>query len=168
MKLNTIQNYSTVNKLVRHTPKAPFLAVIPAVALGWNFEQTKTNLKKLVPNVDEIFRGKEVEGPNTSKQNSSWMEQSKIIGINPRALGSYFDIVKYAMTFPEDSIHLLPMFEQGCNKSLYAPVNFKLSDEFLDKELVQRGFDTPEKQLKLNNFCFYFISKFVGMNLRIF
>lgn len=164
MKLNTIQNYSTVNKLVRHTPKAPFLAVIPAVALGWNFEQTKTNLKKLVPNVDEIFRGKEVEGPNTSKQNSSWMEQSKIIGINPRALGSYFDIVKYAMTFPEDSIHLLPMFEQGCNKSLYAPVNFKLSNEFLDKELAQRGFDTPEKQLKLTINLLHALGKNVGMD----
>jgi len=143
-----------------------YYEIEPKEALKWSFNESLDNLGALIgkDNLAQILNGKEVKSPAYSKKDSSWLKQSNIIGINPRALGSYFDIVKYAMTFPEDAIHLLPLFEQGCTASLYAPVNFKLSEEFLDKDLARLGFKTPESQLKLTVNLLHALGKNVGFD----
>ena len=147
--------------------KNTYYEVEPQTAQNWNFNEACERLKGLITEKefnDIIYRNKTVLSPNSKEKNGYWLHQSKIIGVNPRAIGTYFDIVKYTMTFPEDSIHLLPLFEQGCNKSLYAPINFKLSEEFMDKDLTRLGFDTPEKQLKLTVNLLHALGKNVGMD----
>ncbi len=144
----------------------PYFEVTPESALNWDFNTSLKALQTLIGKneVQNIFQGKSIQAPHQNDRNSEWLKQSKVVGINPRAIGSYFDIVKYAMTFPEDSLHLLPLFEQGCQGSLYAPVNFKLSEEFMDKDLTKLGFDTPEKQLKLTMNLLHALNKNVGMD----
>lgn len=144
----------------------PYYKIKPQTALSWDFDETYKALEDLIGNrqLQEIFNGKQIESPHSEEKNSEWIKQSKIIGINPRAIGTYLDVIKYAMTFPEDSIHMLPLFEQGCQGSLYSPINFKLTNEFMDDELTKRGFDSPEKQLKLTINILHALNKNVGMD----
>ena len=143
-----------------------YYEIKPQTALDWDFDTAYKALENLIGKrqTQEIFNGKQIASPHSKELNSEWLKQSKIIGINPRAIGTYFDIVKYAMTFPEDSIHLLPLFESGCLNSLYAPLNFKLSKEFMDDDLSKIGFNTPEKQLKLVIKILHALNKSVGMD----
>lgn len=161
---NSAQSFDFENKL--RTGSNPYYEVTPETALNWDFNTSIEALSNLIGKneVQSIFNGKDVQSPHGNEKTSEWLQQSKVVGINPRAIGSYFDIVKYAMTFPEDSLHLLPLFEQGCQGSLYAPVNFKLTDEFMDKDLEKLGFDTPEKQLKLTINLLHALNKSVGMD----
>lgn len=102
--------------------------------------------------------------PVQNNQNSSWLKKSKIIGINPRIIKTYFNIVKYAMTFPEDTIHIMPLWEVGCDGGIYARTNWKLNSQWLDSKLVDLGYDTPEKQLKLTVNLLHAIGKRVGFD----
>lgn len=144
----------------------PYYKIKPQTALNWDFNTTYKALENLIGSrqVQEIFNGKQVAAPHSKEKNSEWLKQSKIVGINPRAIGTYLDVIKYAMTFPEDSVHMLPLFEQGCQGSLYSPINFKLTKEFMDDELTKQGFDTPEKQLKLTVNLLHALNKNVGMD----
>lgn len=175
MQLQNNLNYNNYNYLAPINPSSKeagvescekYYSIKPQEALEWSFDEALDKLSNLIgsKNVNEILSGKKVDSPVSKNKNSEWMKQSNIVGVNPRALGTYFDIVKYAMTFPEDSVHLLPLFEQGCQSSLYAPVNFKLSDEFMDDDLTRLGFDTPEKQLKLAINFLHALNKNVGMD----
>lgn len=151
---------------VKRGVDSSYYQVEPKEALEWSFDESIEKLSQLIgkKNLIQILNGKKVNSPAFKTQNSNWMNEAKIVGVNPRAIGTYFNIVKYAMTFPEDSIHLLPLFEQGCQGSLYAPVNFKLTDEFMDENLTRLGFDTPEKQLKLTINLLHALNKNVGMD----
>lgn len=146
--------------------KKNFYDVEPEKAISWDFKTSVENLSKIIGKdaTRAILKGKNIKSPVSECNNGDWIKESKIIGINPRAIGNYWNIAKYAMTFPEDSIHLLPLFEQGCSGSLYSPLNWKLSDEFMDKDLISIGFDTPEKQLKLVNNVLHAMGKTVGMD----
>lgn len=163
---NSAQFYPPPPKTKEIKGKNTYFEIEPEKALNWSFEKTVNSLSSVIGRNEtaRIFNGGQVESPVKNEQNGDWLKETKIVGINPRAIGSYFDIVKYAMTFPEESIHLLPLFEQGCQGSLYAPVNFKLSDEFMDKDLAKIGFDTPEKQLKLVLNLLHAMGKTVGMD----
>ena len=169
--LNIRNNYENISLFLHNSllkkGNSSYYQVNPKDALNWDFNTTYNALEEMIGTnqLSAIFNGKDIESPHSKEQNSEWFKQSKVVGINPRALGSYFDIVKYAMTFPEDSIHILPLFEQGCQSSLYAPVNFRLSEEFMDSELEKLGFDTPEKQLKLTINLLHALNKNVGMDL---
>lgn len=168
LSLSRKQNYTYVRTGERPEEKnhRHYYKISPQTALNRNFDTTYRALENIIGKklVYEIFNGKEIKGPHAGEANSEWFGQSKIIGINPRAIGSYFDIVKYAMTFPEDSIHIMPLFEQGYQSSLYAPINFQLSEEFMDEKLKKLGFDTPEKQLKLTVNLLHALNKNVGMD----
>lgn len=102
--------------------------------------------------------------PVKNNENSSWIKKSKIIGINPRIAKTYFNIVKYAMTFPEDTIHIMPLWEVGCDGGIYARTNWKLNSQWLDIELANLGYDTPEKQLKLTVNILHALGKKVGFD----
>ena len=101
----------------------------------------------------------------SSFKNSNWLKKSKIIGVNPRALGSFINIVKYALTFNENAIHIMPFFETGHQGSLYVQNSWRISDEYLDKELFKDGFDTSKKQLKLTINLLHAMGKAVGFDV---
>lgn len=136
-------------------------------ALNWSIKKTFNNISNLIGKI-EFQKACDISqnytSPVANKTNSNWIKQSKIIGINPRIVGSYFNIVKYAITFPEDAIHIMPIWEVGCNGSLYSRTNWKLSEEWIDKDLIKLGYDTAEKQLKLTINLLHALGKKVGFD----
>lgn len=147
--------------------KQTYIQEKPDIAINWSYKETIEKLKKIVE-IRDLKMAFDIStkypSPVSNYKNSSWIKKAKIIGINPRIAGSYFNIVKYAMTFPEDTIHIMPLWEQGCNGSIYARINWHLSHRWIDPELVKQGYDTPEKQLKLVVNLLHAIGKKVGFD----
>ena len=118
---------------------------------------------------DKFFQAyqcnKLIKSPASSCNNSDWFKKSKIIGVNPRITGSFINIVKYALTFPENAIHIMPFFESGHEGSLYVQNSWRISDEFFDNELKKDGFDTVEKQLKVTINLLHALGKAVGFDV---
>ncbi len=148
-----------------------FYPVMPQTAIRWQFGESLDYLAKLLPGgqrqLSQILEDRQdVPSPLAAAgvTSSKWLQESKIVGLNPRAIGTFWDIVKYAMTLPEDAIHILPLHEPGYGESLYARVNWQLNDEFLDPDLAARGFTTPEAQLKLVTNVLHAMGKKVGMD----
>ena len=137
--------------------------------------QINKPLKRIFKELESIIGEKELHealncnknyhSPIANQKDSSWIKSAKIIGINPRIAGTYFNIVKYAMTFPEDSIHIMPLWEDGCAGNIYARINWKLNSKWLDKELFELGYDTCEKQLKITINLLHALGKKVGFDL---
>jgi hypothetical protein len=144
-----------------------FVSIMPETAIKMSYEQSLQLLKTLV-NEDELLKAFDIKNtypsPVAAEINTNWFKKSNIIGINPRITKTFWGIIKYAMTFPENAIHILPLFESGCDNALYAPISWKLSQEFLDPDLVKIGFDTPEKQLKLIINVLHCMGKTVGFD----
>ena len=88
-----------------------------------------------------------IKSPLQNEKTSEWIKKTKIIGINPHIVKTYWGIVKYALSFPEKGIHLMPLFESG-DGSLYVQNSWRLNPDFYDRDLDNLGFDTCEKQLK--------------------
>lgn len=129
-----------------------FIKITPEEAINLDFKKSIKYLEKLIgaQKLKEAFNCEEnYPSPVSNCQNSEWLKKVKIIEINPRMCNTFWGIIKYAMTFPEDAIHLLPLWEAGCDGSMYAPVNWQLNKELIDEDLQKLGFDTAEKQLKL-------------------
>ena len=129
-----------------------FLNIKPDEIIEMNFQDSIRLLKQQLG--EELFnKAFQIEtfipSKKSNEQTSDWFKKTNIIEVNPRVLGTYWNIVKYALTFPEESINILSMFEAGCNGSIYSILNFKFSDEYLDKDLCNYGFDTAAKQIKL-------------------
>lgn len=147
--------------------KVSFIKIKPEKALNWSYKETLKMLSFLLDKkaVEKTFDiNNFYPSPVASCENSDWIKKAKIIGINPRIVSTYFGIIKYAMTFPEDCIHLMPLWEPGCDGGIYARLNWKLSKEWLDSDLVEHGFDTPEKQLKLVVNILHALGKTVGFD----
>ncbi|MBY0405491.1 MAG: hypothetical protein K2X66_16435 [Cyanobacteria bacterium] len=113
----------------------------------------------------KVLAGETVKSPVAEQVNGHWLKHSKIVGFHPRALGTYGNMIKYALTCPENAFHLMPLFEPGCDNSLYAPRSWHLNPEFLDPELSSLGFKTPEDQLKLVVNVMHALGKSVGMDV---
>lgn len=145
-----------------------YYKINPKDAINISFGESLQKLKSLV-GIDlfnKIFdKNKEISTPIKNNTNSNWLKQNKIIGINPRTIGTFWNIVKYAMTFPEESIHLLPIFECGCEGCLYSPINWKVNDEFLDENLFEFGFKTIEEQLKVVIKALHALGKTIGFDV---
>lgn len=101
--------------------------------------------------------------PVSGYKNTDWCRTLKITGINPRITKTYWGIVKYAMSFPESGIHIMPLFETG-DGSLYVQNSWELNNDFLDKDLCDAGYDTSEKQLKLIINMLHAMGKIVGFD----
>ena len=144
-----------------------YININPKEAINYSLKKTLSVLSSLIGK-DVMSQAFDIEthypSPAQIYSDSNWLKKSKIIGINPRIIGSYFNIVKYAMTFPEDAIHIMPIWEMGCDGGIYARVNWKLSGQWLDRELVEFGYDTPEKQLKLVINLLHALGKKVGFD----
>ncbi|MBK8190712.1 MAG: hypothetical protein IPK79_09730 [Vampirovibrionales bacterium] len=164
------------------TRATSFLACPPAEALAMSTPQTLAILEKRL-GADVLRRaltpGESIESPladaharerqtDSSAHESGWLAKSHIVGAHPRALGSFWNVVKYAMTLSaaQNAIHLLPVFEQQLN-SLYMQNSWRIESEFFDPALAQAHpqLDTPEKQLKATINVLHAMGKAVGFDL---
>lgn len=141
-----------------------FINITPQDCLKLSFKQSMELLENLI--------GKEAlkqalclkaQSPLKNKATQHWFKTAKIIGINPRITKTFWGIVKYAMTFPEEAIHLMPLCETG-DGSLYVQNSWNINSDFLDPDLKQMGFDTAELQLKLSINILHAMGKIVGFD----
>lgn len=136
----------------------------PDECLELNFEKSVQMLQNLI-GIEQLEAAKnfQIVSPLAGKKNTNWAQTLKIVGINPRITGTYWGIVKYAMTFPEQGIHLMPLFETG-DGSLYVQNSWVLNDEFFDKDLADYGFKTSKEQLKFVVNILHALGKIVGFD----
>jgi hypothetical protein len=100
---------------------------------------------------------------------SLWLKKSNMVGVNIRTIGSFWNVVKYALTLPQshDSIHLLPIWEPGVVGSLYGKVSWNINQEFFSPELARAvpSLDTVERQLKVVVNLLHAMGKSVGLDV---
>ena len=141
-----------------------FINNIPDECLKLSFRHSMELLQNIIGKEKlEAAKKFKIPSPVKNKTNTDWAQTIKIIGINPRITKTYWGIVKYAMTFPENGIHLMPLFETG-DGSLYVQNSWDLNDEFLDKELSDYGFKTAKEQLKFVVNILHALGKVVGFD----
>lgn len=111
----------------------------------------------------------ELRGPYATEQTSRWLKRTNMVGINVRTVGSFWNIVKYALTLPaaQDSIHLLPIWEPGVVGSMYGMSSWQLNPEFFSAELAELcpWLDTTEKQLRAVVNLLHATNRAVGMDV---
>jgi hypothetical protein len=107
--------------------------------------------------------------PLRATENTDWMRQTNMVGINVRTIGNFWNMVKYALTLPatQQSIHILPIWEPGVVASLYGMASWNINPEFFSQELYhfQPQLDTVEKQLKVCINILHALGKVVGMDV---
>lgn len=110
-----------------------------------------------------------IASPRAADTNPSWLKRSNMVGINVRTIGSFFNVVSYALTLPSqhDSIHLLPIWEPGVVGSLYGMVSWQLNPEFFSRPLrtLIPALDTVEKQFKVVVNLLHLMGRTVGMDV---
>ena len=138
----------------------------PIDCLNLTFEQSIDILKYMFgkEKVDEAFDiTKFVKSPVEKYNDASWCKTIKIIGINPRITKTFWGIVKYAISFPEQGIHIMPLFDSG-DGSLYVQNSWGINNDFLDDKLIKLGYNNAEKQLKLIINILHLMGKIVGFD----
>ena len=110
-----------------------------------------------------------VPGPHHDKADAHWLQTSNVVGVNVRTVGSFINVVKYALTLSDahDAIHLLPIWEPGVVGSLYGMSSWKINDEFFSPALAATHphLDTPDRQLKATVNLLHVMGKAVGMDV---
>jgi hypothetical protein len=110
-----------------------------------------------------------VDAPTQYLEDTQWLKRSKMVGINVRTLGNFWNIIKYSFTLPKsyDAIHLLPIWECGVVASLYAMASWNINPEFFSDELAQAypHLNTVEKQLKAVVNILHLQGRTVGMDV---
>lgn len=110
-----------------------------------------------------------LRSPIADQPDGSWLKRTNMVGINVRTVGSFWNIVKYALTLPaaQDSIHLLPIWEPGVVGSLYGISSWQLNPEFFSPELAETvpWLDTIEKQLRAVVNLLHATGRIVGMDV---
>ena len=146
--------------------------LLPQTAVQFGVYQTLEILHKRLGN-DTIRRalnpGETIDSPVKGQPDGSWLKRSNMVGINVRTIGSFWNVVNYALTLPvgHDSIHLLPIWEPGVVGSLYGMVSWQINAEFFDPTLAQfvPALDTVEKQLKVVTNLLHATGRTVGMDV---
>ena len=110
-----------------------------------------------------------VESPVQIQSDSSWLKTVNMVGINVRTIGSFWNVIKYALTLSnaQSSIHLLPIWECGVVASLYGIASWNINPEFFDAELALAfpHLNTVEKQLRVVTNILHLMGKTVGMDV---
>jgi hypothetical protein len=100
---------------------------------------------------------------------SEWLKKTNMVGINVRTIGSFWHVVKYALTLPQaqNSIHLLPIWEPGVVASLYGMASWQVNPAFFSSEMHRAlpHLDTVEKQLKVVINLLHALGFSVGMDV---
>ena len=104
-------------------------------------------------NSDNSLKSPIILSNNTMSQHGNWLKKTNMVGINVRTIGSFWHVVKYALTLPkaQNCIHLLPIWEPGVVASLYGISSWAINPQFFSSEMhrVLPHLDTVEKQLKV-------------------
>jgi hypothetical protein len=107
--------------------------------------------------------------PLSGLRSTDWIKRTNMVGVNVRTIGSFWEVVKYALTLPEaqQSIHLLPIWEPGVVASLYGMASWNINPEFFSAELAEAlpTLDTVEKQLKVVINLLHATGRTVGMDV---
>jgi hypothetical protein len=110
-----------------------------------------------------------IQSPVLGRPDGTWLRTTNMVGVNVRTVGSFWNVVKYALTLPEcqDAIHLLPVWEPGVVGSLYGISSWLINPEFYSQECAKAlpSLDTPEKQLKATVNLLHALGKTVGMDV---
>lgn len=110
-----------------------------------------------------------VVSPAAQHTDSTWLKRSKMVGVNVRTIGNFWNVVNYAFTLPQahDSVHLLPIWEPGVVGSLYGKVSWNINEAFFSQELCRAvpHLDTVEKQLKVVVNLLHALGKTVGLDV---
>ncbi|MCB0175631.1 MAG: hypothetical protein KDJ97_34325 [Anaerolineae bacterium] len=110
-----------------------------------------------------------IQSPVAGQADGRWLKQANMVGINVRTVGSFWHIVKYALTLPQtqDSIHILPIWEAGVVGSMYGLSSWELNPEFYSSELadLRPKLDTIDKQLRAVINILHVMGKTVGMDV---
>ncbi len=160
ISLYVAQNQSFIPNLL------PEQAVqIPAVQLAYILEKRFGQ----APFFQALNPENTVESPVQKNANGEWLKTVNMVGINVRTIGSFCNVVKYALTLPQtqSSIHLLPIWECGVVASLYGIASWNINPEFFDAELAIAfpHLNTVEKQLKVITNLLHLMGKTVGMDV---
>jgi hypothetical protein len=175
----TYLNQSNASAYLTHN--ASFIAGLPpSEAVSLPIAQVLYILeKKLSIHYYEVFNPENtvaspLKRPNTegsllTEQNGDWLRSANMVGVNVRTIGSFWNVVKYAMTLPkaQNVVHLLPIWEPGVVASLYGIASWNINSEFFSDELYNAmpHLDTVEKQLKVVTNALHALGKTVGMDV---
>ncbi len=146
--------------------------LLPELALKFDVFQTLDIIKNKIGTealLQALNPYQSIASPLAKHKNSEWLKKSNMVGINIRTIGSFWNVVKYALTVPKshDSIHLLPIWEPGVVGSLYGTVSWNLNTEFFSEEMARAipALDTVEKQLKVAVNLLHALGKTVGLDV---
>jgi hypothetical protein len=159
------------NLLPEDAVAEPIEAILPALRRRFGSSAVDAALapENTDPTVAVSSRHVGLLGPAASREDASWLRRTNMVGVNVRTIGSFFSVVKYAMTLPaaQDSIHLLPVWEPGVVGSLYGISSFNINGEFLSTELAAAfsHLDTPERQLRAVVNLLHVMGYAVGMDV---
>lgn len=110
-----------------------------------------------------------IQSPVSDRPDASWLKQTNMVGINVRTVGTFWNVVKYALTLAQaqDTIHFLPIWEAGVVGSIYGISSWELNPEFYSQELVKVSptLDTIGKQLRAVINILHIMGKAVGMDV---
>ena len=110
-----------------------------------------------------------LRGPYAAQPDAAWLRRTHMVGINVRTVGTFWNIVKYALTLPaaQDAIHLLPIWQPGVVGSLYGMSSWQLNQEFYSAELAAHcpWLDTVERQLRAIVNTLHATGRTVGMDV---
>jgi hypothetical protein len=111
----------------------------------------------------------ELQSPVAGHPCGAWLKRANVVGVNVRTVGSFWNVVKYALTLPDaqDAIHLLPIWEVGVAGSMYGIASWELNQEFYSQELAELvpGLDSPDRQLRAVVHLLHVMGKTVGMDV---
>ncbi len=123
----------------------------------------------------------EIASPVRDASDGGWLARANVVGINARTCaspgdagrskhgGSFWGVVKYALTLSaaQDTIHLLPFWEAGVARSLYAPSSWELCAELASDELTAAcpHLDSAARQLRAVVNLLHALGKRVGFDV---
>lgn len=146
--------------------------LLPQTAVNFSVYQTLEILHKRLGN--ETLRraldpGDTISSPIAAHSDTAWLKKAKMVGVNVRTVGSFWNVINYVLTLPacHDSIHLLPVWEPGVVGSLYGMVSWQINPEFFSMDLARfvPALDTVEKQLKVVVNLIHALGRTVGMDV---
>ncbi len=107
--------------------------------------------------------------PISQTKNTNWLKKPSMVGVNVRTIGSFWNLIKYALTLPNhiSSIHLLPIWECGVVASLYGMASWCINSEFFDSDFAVQfpHLNSADKQLKVVVNLLHLMGKTVGYDV---
>lgn len=131
---------------------------------------TATNIESV--NVNNYDLPKAIQSPQRLKQNGEWLKGVNIVSINVAKVGSFWEVLKYALTLPKthQAIHLNSIFEGFYeNNDFGYTKSWCINAKFYSPELsrLMPHLDTVEKQLKAVVNLLHALDKTVGIDMSI-